>query len=256
MSAPSPLTNPGSSGEPSLAEIFATAKTVFRRLGPGGPLALIASTLPAIGAVALPFTFNIIGPWLQSRGALGLAIYTVGFMVCAGVAILPTHIQSALGGWAFGFWAGFPCAVAGVLGASAIGYIIALRATGDRALQLIAEKPKLKAVHDALLGSGFWKSLLIVLLIRGALSPFALTNLVLAATRVNPLVYALGTVIGLAPRTGAVVFLAVGLHAVTSQQPRNLPLWISGLAITLLAIIVIAQVANRAITKITATPEK
>ena len=256
MTAPSPSANPKPSSEPSLAEIFASAKTVFRRLGPGGPLALIASTVPAIGAVALPFTFNIIGPWLKSHGALWLAIYTVGFMVCAGLAILPTHIQSALGGWAFGFWTGFPCAVAGVLGAAAIGYVIALRATGDRALLLIAEKPKLKAVYDALLGSGFWKSLLIVLLIRGALSPFALTNLVLAATRVNPLVYALGTVIGLAPRTGAVVFLAVGLHAVTSQQPRNMPLWISGLVVTLLAIVVIAHVANKAIAKVTAAPAK
>ena len=252
MSAPNPQTSSKPSGEPSLAEIFATAKTVFRRLGPGGPLALIASTLPAIGAVALPFTFNIIGPWLQSHGALGLAIYTVGFMVCAGVAILPTHIQSALGGWAFGFWAGFPCAVVGVLGAAAIGYVIALRATGDRALQLIAEKPKLKAVHDALLGSGFWKSLLIVLLIRGALSPFALTNLVLAATRVSPLVYALGTVIGLAPRTGAVVFIAASLHALTLGHSQNRTLWIGGLVVTLIAIGVIAHIANKAIARLTA----
>ncbi len=70
------------------------------------------------------------------------------------------------------------------------------------------------------------------------------------------MVYALGTVIGLAPRTGAVVFLAVGLHAVTSQQPRNMPLWISGLVVTLLAIVVIAHVANKAIAKVTAAPAK
>ena len=48
----------------------------------------------------------------------------------------------------------------------------------------------------------------------------------------------------------------VGLHAVTSQQPRNMPLWISGLVVTLLAIVVIAHVANKAIAKVTAAPAK
>ena len=228
-----------------------SAKTILRRLGPGGPLALISATLPAIGLVTLAFCFNLIGPWLKAQAGLGLLIYILGFALCAGLAIFPTHIQAALGGWAFGVAVGLPAAYAGVLGAALLGYVIGIRATGDRALQIIAEKPKWQAVYNGLVRSGFAKSLLIVLLVRLAVSPFALTNLVLAAARVNPIAYTLGTVLGLAPRTGAVVFLAVGLKEVTAETPHKRWLWIASLLVTLVAVAIIGHIANQAITRVT-----
>lgn len=238
--------------EPSLAEIGAGIATVLRRLGPGGPLAVIASTLPMVGLLTLAFCFNIIGPWLRAQPVGGPVIYTVGYAVCAGLAIFPTHIQAALGGWSFGFALGFPLALGGIGGAALLGYAIALRATGDRALQLIDERPRLRAVYRTLLGSGFWRSLLIVTLIRAAVSPFALTNFVLAATRVNLTAYVVGTVVGIAPRTAAAVFLAVGLQDVTSKSPHRWWLWLIGAVLTILAVIVINQWANKAIVRVTA----
>lgn len=245
--------NPVAPREPSLTEIWARVKATLHRLGPAGPLAVLASTLPAIGGFALLFLFTLIGPWLKAHDGLGVAVYIAGFATLAGFAILPTYAQSILGGWAFGFAAGFPAAVAGALGGAMIGYTVGRRATGDRVVRLMAEHARWKAVHDALLGSGFWKSLLIVTLIRvPPSSPFAITNLVLAALRVHPLVYALGSLIGLAPRTGAVVFLAAGLRELTFEHPQQKWMWIVSIVVTLIVIAIIGQLANKAIAKVTA----
>jgi len=233
------------------ARIAQTVVATVKRLGPAAPLAIISATLPTIGLVALACTFNIIGPWLREQHALGIAIYICGFALSAGLAILPTHLQAALGGWAFGFAVGCPAALVGVLGAALCGYAIALRATGDRALTLIREKPKWQAVYDALLGSGFGRTLLIVILVRLAVTPFALTNLLFAATRVHPLAYALGTLIGIAPRTSAAVFLAVGVREFSSQTAQQRWVWLVGIGLTLVAVVVIGQIANRAVTRVT-----
>jgi uncharacterized membrane protein YdjX (TVP38/TMEM64 family) len=249
MSDRTDKTTPAS--EPSFADIFRSIRSVLRRLGPGGPLALIAMTLPVIGLATLASLFPVIGPWLKAQDGVGVAIYILGFTLCAGLAIFPTHILSALGGWAVGFAVGAPAACCGVLGAALVGYAVGLRATGERAVRLIAEKPKWKAVYDALIGSGFWRALLIVLLVRLAMSPFALTNFLLAATRVHPLAYVIGTVVGLAPRTCAVVFFAVGLKEVTMETPHSRALWLISLALTVLAVLVIAVLANRAVARVT-----
>jgi uncharacterized membrane protein YdjX (TVP38/TMEM64 family) len=242
--------------EPTPPSPFAQAKTVLRRLGPAGPLAVISATLPVVGLVTLAALFNTIGPWLRALGMPGLAAYAVCFAVCAGLAILPTHIQAALGGWAFGFALGFPAAMCGVVLASILGYAIALRAAGDRALALIAEKPKWKAVADSLLGSGFWRTLLIVTLVRvPPSSPFALTNLVLGVTRVNRVAYTLGTALGIAPRTAAVVFLAVGVQQLSSRGPDEPRwLWVAGIVLTIAVLLVLGAMANRAVARVTGSP--
>ncbi len=240
--------------EPTPASIWRGVKATLRRLGPAGPLAIVASTLPMVGLATLVLTINVIGPWLRDLETAGVLIYVLGVAVCAGLAIFPTHIQAVLGGWAFGFWLGFPASLAGILGASLIAYVIALRATGNRVISIIEEKPKWRAVYDTLLRGGFWKTLLIVTLVRiPPTSPFAVTNLVMAATRVNPLAYAIGTVVGIAPRTGAAVFLAVGLQEVTSKSEHGRWVWIVGIALTIAIVMVIGQMANKAIARMTAT---
>jgi len=227
-------------------------KTVLRRLGPAGPLAIIAATLPAIGGFTLLWKLNDIGPWLKAHGETGVALYTLGFAILAGLALLPTYAQAVLGGWAFGVRIGLPAALGGFVGGALIGYIIALRATGDRVVNLIREKPKWKAVHDALLHSGFWKTLLIITLVRIPLnSPFAITNLVMAATRVPPLAYIIGTLVGMTPRTAAAVIIAANLRELTFEGTQQKWMWIASIVVTLLVIVIIGHVANKAITKVT-----
>jgi uncharacterized membrane protein YdjX (TVP38/TMEM64 family) len=108
-------------------------------------------------------------------------------------------------------------------------------------------------VTVALIGSGFWRTLLIITLIRvPPSSPFALTNLVLGVTRVNRAAYVLGTALGVAPRTAALVFLAVGVQQLSSRGPDE-PywLWVVGIVLTVVVLLVIGAIANRAVARVT-----
>lgn len=234
---------------------------IFRRLGPAGPLAAIAAIMPAIGGFLLLGFINRLGPWLQSHGEAGVAIYVAGFAILSGFALLPTYALAILGGWAFGFAVGFPAAMAGFLGGALIAYVIARRAAGDRVVRLIDEHPKWKAVYEALVTGNYWRTLLIVTLLRlPPNSPFAMTNLVLTATRVPLSIYVIATSVGMAPRTGLAVFLAARLENLSDDTPGRWPMIIVSIVLTIVIFVVIGHFANKAIAQVTgvsdATAEK
>jgi uncharacterized membrane protein YdjX (TVP38/TMEM64 family) len=236
-------------GEPQPDEpAFARA---FRRLGPAGWLAVAATFLPLLGTVTLLTSLTRLAPWLESHQTTGLAIYIAGFALLSGIAILPTHASAILGGWAFKFAEGFPAAMAGFLGGALIGYSIARRASGDRAVKLIEENPKWRAVYDALLGSGFWKTMLIVALLRlPPNSPFALTNLVLAATRVPLFAFIVGTLIGMMPRISLVVYLASHASELDFSLGKSWGMLAGGIVVLLIVFAIIGHIAKRAIDRL------
>lgn len=224
----------------------------MRRLGPVGPLAVIAASLPAIGGFVLLGTLTWLAPWLRSHGELGIVLYVLGFAVLAGLALLPTYAQAVLAGWAFGRAAGTAAALCGICGAASIGYLIARRASGDRVVRLIEEQPKWQAVYDALIGSGPGKALLIVTLLRvPPNSPFAITNLVMAACRVRPLTYLVGTLLGIAPRTAVAVFIGAAASGLDFSQPKQTWFFVGGIVVTLIVVGIIGLMANRAVAKVT-----
>ncbi len=232
---------------------FGAAKRVFRRLGPMGPLALVAASLPAIGGFVLLGTMGWTGAWLRVHGAAGVGVFIAGFAVLAGLALLPTYAQSVLAGWAFGFATGSFAAMAGITGASLIGYLIARRAAGNRVVSLIEEQPKWRAVYDALVRSGPGRALLTVTLLRiPHNSPFAITNLVMASCRVPLWIYAVGTVVGIAPRTLLAVYLGARARSTDFAMPSEKWLYIVWVAGALLAVGVIGLIANQAVKRVTA----
>ncbi|MEX0886735.1 MAG: VTT domain-containing protein [Phycisphaeraceae bacterium] len=225
-------------------------RTTLRRLGPVGVLGVISLTLPPLGGFVLLLTMAWVGPFLHDLQLLGTGLYVVGFIVLAGLALLPTYAQALLGGYAFGFGVGFPAALAGFIGASLLAYALAGRIAGERLMNIIHEKPKWQAVHHELVGSGFWRTLAIVILIRlPPNSPFAATNVVMASANVAWLPYALGTAMGMAPRTGAAVFLAAAAGSFDVTQPSWL--LITGVAVAIAVVIIIGLLANRAVNRIT-----
>jgi uncharacterized membrane protein YdjX (TVP38/TMEM64 family) len=227
----------------------------FRRLGPAGPLALIAGSLPVIGGFVLLSLVSYVAPWLRSHQEYGVLFYVLGFSLLAGLALLPTYAQSLVGGFAFGFWLGWPAALCGFLGASALAYAIARRASGDHVIDLINEHPKWKAVYASLVASGFGRTLLIVTLVRlPPNSPFAMTNLAMAATKVRPVAYLLGTLLGMAPRTGVAVFLGAGLSELSFSNKPSTWIMLAGMAVTVAVIIIIGMLANQAIARMTGLP--
>lgn len=230
-----------------------TAPDVIRRLGPAGPLALIAAFMPAVGGIVLLVKIETVGLWLRSHGDMAVVIYSAAFMALAGLALLPTYAQAILGGWAFGLEAGFPAAMLGFIGGAMIGYEIAKGASGDRVEKIIEERPKWRAVRDALVGRGFWPTLGIVTLVRvPPNSPFAITNLVMASVQVPRLPFIIGTAIGMAPRTAAVVWIASLARGATAKDAATQrPGWYLPVAIgsTVVVVLIIWWIAHRALAR-------
>lgn len=228
------------------------ALRLARRLGPASVLAILSATLPAIGGFALVAFVQQAGDWLKSHEE-ALLIYAAGFAIAAGLAILPTYAQSILGGWAFGFERGLMGAMIGGTLGGIIGYVIARSVSARRVNAVIDEHPRWRAVCDALVGGGFFKTAGLVTLVRlPPNSPFALTNLILGATRVRFLPFVLGTMIGLAPRTAFVVYGAAQAQQLNVRETGSWMMFAVKIVIALIVLIVIGAIGKRALDKATA----
>lgn len=205
------------------------------------------------------------GPWLKSHGYEGLVMYSIAFALLGGFALLPTYAQSALGGFAFGVAPGIPAALLGFVGGAVIGYEIARRASGDRVMKLLNEKPQWRAVRDTLAGPigadglpsrhPFLKTFGLVALLRlPPNSPFAITNLVMASVQVPRAAYILGTLVGMAPRTAAAVIIGASVQDFTKEKVVGaVPTWaiVVGIVLMVIALGVVGMIANKVIAKVT-----
>ena len=225
------------------------------RLGPAGVLGVLWAVFPAVCGIVLLRYADTVGAWLRGHEANGPFIYAAGFIVLSGLGLLPTYAVAILGGWAFGLEVGLPAAMAGFVGGSLIGYGIARFASGDRVEKIIAENPSWRAIRDALVGGSPLRTLGIVTLLRlPPNSPFAITNLVLASVRVPVLLYGLGTLIGMAPRTAVVLYIATLVKDMTAKDAaKQTPWWyylIMAVA-SLLVLAVIGAIAKAALRRVT-----
>lgn len=245
----------------------------FSDFGRAGPAAAVAAFLPAIGGFTLIGFTPKIAPVLADLGTLGLVIYILVFAITSGLAILPTFAQAALGGYAFGLALGLPGALMGFLGGSIIGYFVARFVTGDDAMKGVQKHPKWNVVIRSFFpdrsddgGSGpehpgFLRTLGFITLIRfPPNSPFALTNIVLASVKVDIVPYAMGTLIGMLPRTAAVCYMGYLVEgeltsgdALKSARPGWF-VWV-GIGITVAVLLILARLGDLAIKKAIARGE-
>src|SRR5688572_9562940 len=113
----SPPTEPsGESVTDAKPSGFDRALMVFNRLGPAGPLAVVASSMPAIGGFLLLGSIQWFSPWLRANSSFGILLCILAYTVLGGLALLPTYAFSVLCGWAFGFAVGFPVAMSAFIG--------------------------------------------------------------------------------------------------------------------------------------------
>jgi uncharacterized membrane protein YdjX (TVP38/TMEM64 family) len=243
-----------------VSTILPKLKEVFHRLGPIGPLAVISLSLPAIGTALVLFMLKRtdIAAWLRSQDGLGIAIYIGAYVVLAGLALCNTYAPSLVAGfaWRTSLFTASWAAMSAVTLAATIGYVVCRQASSDRVTRLINEQPKWKAVYDALIGGSAAKTLGIVALVRVSSSPFAMTNLLLGATRVNAVVYVLGTIIGFAPRTIATVVIGSKLSH-WSEFGNAGARWfmVGGIIATLIVLSIIGTIANNALQRVTQKQE-
>lgn len=226
----------------------------YDQVGPAALLAVLWGSAPAVLGILLLLNIGPISDLLQVNPVLGWFGYVAVFIVSAGIGFLPTYGQSILGGWVFGLWAGFPGAMLGFVGGSVIGYVIAQRVSAHKVEDLIAQNPKSRAVRDALIGHGFWRTLGIVTLIRiPPNSPFALTNLVMASSGVGFVPYVIGTALGMAPRTFIAAALAAAGRATGARDIQEFiteqPWWAlpAGLAAMVICLGIVGLIAQRAL---------
>ena len=233
--------------------------SLARTLGPAGLLGLAWTAAPAVCGTLLLASLGPLSEWLLYHRPLGLALFTVVFVLGAGLGFLPTYAQSILGGWVFGVALGLPAALVGFTGGALIGHAVARRVSKDRVEELISNDAKARAIRDALVGRGTGRTLLVVALLRlPPNSPFALTNLVMATTGTPLPAFLGGTLLGMLPRTAVAVSLAAAAAATGAEDiqtfVRHRGPWLLGAGVVggMAVLGVIGAIARRALRRVTA----
>ena len=234
------------------------ASPTLAALSHTGLLGLAWVVVPALGGFYLLARIGPVSEWLQSHGSAGVLIYAALFMITAGLGLLPTYAQAILGGWVFGLAVGLPAALVGFTGAALIGYAVTRLITRDGVERYIMARPKLLAARNALVGRGFWGALGIVTLWRvPPNSPFAVSNWAFANVQVALAPYALGTFLGMLPRTAVTIGFAsaaagTGARDIQEFAREGPGTWILLIGIALMVIVlgVISTIANRAIERV------
>lgn len=227
-----------------------------KEFGKFGAIAGVTTVLPIVGSMFLLTVVYQIGPWLQDNREIGVLAFVVLMTVFSGLALLATNILGIVSGFAFDFPVGILAQIIGLAGASTLMFLLAKRYASKNFLSIIDEKPKLKAIHHALLNENVFKTLLIITLIRlSPAMPFAVTNFIISASGVSFKTFILGTILGMTPRASAVVFVGSSLSELNFSQPQESWLLILGIAATILSVFVVSTVSRRALNKLVLEPQ-
>lgn len=252
MAQPAPMSHHGNPPAPRLWSRFQAS---LRHLGPAAPLFAVAVVGPLLGVTLLVASTGTWLPWFDDSLPSLLAYVGLGVLCTAG-CLLPTHATSFVAGWLFGAWLGPAVAWLIVLLAGTLGFWALQRLVGARVVEALAQSPRGRAVHHALLGRGAVRATwLIALLQLSPVLPFAATNLLLAALQVRGPVFVLATVVGITPRAIAVAWAGAGLQELDWNAGQlQSPWWTAfTIATTLLVLVVIGRAARAALRRELAT---
>lgn len=228
-------------------------------LGRTGVLAVLWTIMPALSTIFVVAYLGEVSDVFEAQGAAGPWWYALAFAVVAGLGLAPTYSLSFLAGWAFGFALGTTSALVALLGAALVGFAIAHRVSAAHARELIARFPKAEAVRHALVGRGALRGGGVVALLRvPPNSPFSLTNLVLGTSGIRTAPYAIGTLLGLAPRTAVYVGMGAAAAAGGAEDLGEAladgpgwPVLVVGVVLVIVVLDLIGRIARRALEQIT-----
>ncbi len=239
------------SADSSSASKHDALRDAARKLGwRVGIPALIVCTLPSLPGFALlagaTSIKNWVTAWVTSYGNTGMTAFVGAFAFTTGLALMPTYALSYGAGVFFGWQTGGALAVAGAVLGALIGYLVWGSVTSERVSSTIDADPRAKAVRDALIGRSAWRTLILVTLIRiPPNSPFAITNLVMSSVRVNPLIYLLGTAVGMTPRTVLAAFIGAGVGSVAEVKSADGYWKLAGYAVAVVVFIAVFMLISK-----------
>ena len=234
-----------------------TTRFRIRETGGAGVLAIAWLAIPALLGFALLASLGTVSSWLLSLGVWGPIVFACLFAITSGLGVLPTYAQAVLGGWAFGLSIGLLASLGGFVGGGAIGWLIATAVAADRIVHVIDRHPHGRIIRRSLVERGFWQTGGLVALLRlPPNSPFALTNLVMAAAKVPMPTFLVGTAVGMLPRTAIIVAMSAAaaahgedLHTFVTQGPGPWMLG-GGIVVLLIALGLLGAIGKRAIAKL------
>jgi uncharacterized membrane protein YdjX (TVP38/TMEM64 family) len=228
--------------------ILQKLKEFNKDFGKLGGIALVTTFLPIVGSTLLLTVVYQVSPWLQDNKEIGVVLFVTVMTILSGVALLATNILGIVSGFAFNFQIGIVAQLLGIIGASTVMFLLAKRYASKHFLSTIDEKPKLKAIHNALLNESVFKTLLIITLIRlSPAMPFAVSNFIMSASGISFRTFILGTILGMTPRASALVFVGSSLSELNFSEPQESWMLIVGIASTVLAVVVVGVVSKRAL---------
>lgn len=232
-----------------MKKLFHKFISYIKELGSLTPLAFLTTVLPMIGGWSLALFFAIpLGYWLKANWEIGTILYFLGVVFFCGLSLLPTNVIGLVAGWAFGFELGLTILICAIVCAATVAFVIHSRIVGDTLPHVFEKHPKAQAVYEALVEQNFWRTTLIIFLLRlSPAMPFALSNFLMASAQVPLRSFAIGTFWGMLPRSAAVVIVGAGLSELTLQDQDGSWLIIFGIVATIISIIFISIIARRAL---------
>ena len=210
--------------------------------------AVYALLMPIIGLALLSAVIIQTGPWFKSD-PIGPYVFLVLVGIFCGTAVLTTNVISVVAGWAIGFWIGFFVMWAGILLAISINYVFSQLLAAKKFKQILESKPRIKAIHEALLSGNEAKVYTILMLLRLSVTPFAGTNYLISVSGVSFFTYIWTTMIGYIPRTAMAVFVGTTIDKLTGDVPTDPRVLFLSLAATIAVFAIITGISKRALSK-------
>ncbi|MEM7308757.1 MAG: VTT domain-containing protein [Planctomycetota bacterium] len=225
-------------------------REILVRFGAVGPVALFTGVGPLVGSIVLAATVPL---WLDGflaspfRGPLFLVLTAL----LAGLSLSPTHASSLLAGMAFGVVGGSAMALLGTLLAAALGFLTLRHFLRGRFVEALAHHPRAEAVHRELDRGSVRRTFALLALIRlSPVLPFAATNLLMSTTGLRLLPFLSATLVGIAPRVVAVVWIGSSLTELDLSQGGDRRLLALGVVATCAVLWILGRMSRRGLARL------
>ncbi|MFT7679383.1 MAG: putative membrane protein YdjX (TVP38/TMEM64 family), partial [Planctomycetota bacterium] len=192
--------------------------------------------------------------WLDrflNLGAAQIPIFLLLTAVLSAFSLMPTHAASLLCGMTFGIGPGTVMALVGIAMAAALGFATLRFFLRDKAVEALSHHPRAEAIHRELSQGHYLRTIALLALIRlSPAMPFATTNLLMSTTGIHILPFVIGSILGLAPRVIAVVWIGSSLTELDLSQAADRRLLILGLVATVVVLGILRKVSKRGLAQL------
>jgi len=174
-----------------------------RWLWVGAGVLLLAALVAAWFTLPIKELLDAFQQWIKELGAWGVAAFA-GVYIVAVVLLVPASALTLVAGLVFGAW-GFPLVVTSATIGASLAFLVARHLARDKVKQFAEQRPKLKAVNQAVAEDG-WKN--VGLLRLSPLVPFNVQNYLFGVTEVGFYPYLATTLVGIMP--GSLLYVLLG----------------------------------------------